>query len=176
MDNKIIYENLENIPFVFRNYLYNFLGKIKEVFKGKLLSMILFGSVARGKWTNQSDIDLFLIFSNNSLKHKKLERKLIDIILKFEEINELLDQNGNNIHASIQPITLLLKDLDNFRTLFYDFAMDGKIIFDKNEIGLKFIKKIKKRIKSLGLKRIFIDDNDFYWKHKDVKFGEIIEI
>lgn len=176
MDNKTIYENLDYTPYIFRNYLYNFLNKIKEIFNEKLLSMVLFGSVARGKWTNESDIDLFLIFSNDNLEYQELERKLIDIILEYEEMNDLKDQNGNNVHASIQVITLLLKDLNNFRTLFYDIAMDGIIIFDKNEIGLKFIKNIKKRIKKLGLKRIFIDDNDFYWKHKDVKFGEIIEI
>ena len=54
--------------------------------------------------------------------------------------------------------------------------MDGIIIYDKNKIGAKFIKKIRQRIKDKSLQRVFISDKNFYWKRKDVQFGEIIEL
>jgi len=70
---------------------------------------------------------------------------------------------------------LVLKDLHTFRTIFYDIAMDGIILFDRNQTGFQFLKKIKKRIEEKGLRRIFIKENDYYWERK-VKFGEIIEL
>jgi hypothetical protein len=77
---------------------------------------------------------------------------------------------------SIEILTLSKNELDTFRTLFYDIALDGIIIYDTNNIGLNLLNKFRKRIEKMGLKRIYLDENDFYWKRKDIKFGEIIDL
>lgn len=176
LDEDEIYENFDHLPFFYRDYLYNFLIKLKEIFKEDLLSVILFGSVARGKWTKESDIDVLIIFSNKISENMQLDEKLTEVILNFYDKNNLKDEQGNYLYTPIQEISLFHKDLDKFRTLFYDIAMDGLLIFDRNQIGLKFINKTKLRIKKKGLKRIFYSDEDFYWKRNDIKFGEIIEL
>ena len=176
LDREEFHENLDRVPYLFRDYIYNFLNMLKDNFKEKLLSLILFGSVARGKWTNESDIDLLLILANDSMEYRQLNKKLTIITFDFYENNDLRDEKGNSIYGSIQIIPLILKDLSIFRTLYYDIAMDGIIIFDRKEISLKFIENIKQRIKKKGLKRVYISDNDFYWKRKKIKFGEIFEL
>lgn len=176
MEEKILYENLEQLPIIFRNYLLSFLSVLKIKFGNNLLSLVVFGSVARGKWSNNSDIDILLIFSENYLDKRKLSEILADIKIKFYEKNEIKNKDGINLYTPIQEIALFLKDLDNFRTLYYDIAMDGIILFDKNDTTQEFITKIKKRIKENNIKRIYINDNNFYWKRGKIKFGEIIEL
>jgi predicted nucleotidyltransferase len=176
MEEEIIYENLEQLPIIFRNYLLSFLSVLKIKFGNSLLSIVVFGSVARGKWSNNSDIDLLLIFSENYLDKRKLNEILTDIKIKFYEKNNIKNKDGINLYIPIQEITLLYKDLNNFRTLYYDIAMDGVILFDKNDTAQKFITNIKKRIKENNVKRIYISDNNFYWKRGKIKFGEIIEL
>lgn len=173
MNSNNIFEQLDNIPNLFKDYLNNYLSRIKEDFGEDVISVILFGSVARGKWTLESDIDLLLIFSNDSTN---LTKRLKKILFNFYEFNQLIDKEGNQLYGIIQEVPLLQQDLNNFRTLFYDIAIDGILIFDRNNVGLEFINRIKRRIKDKGLKRIFLGEEDFYWKRKDVKFGEIVEL
>ena len=148
---------------------------MKDNYKEDLLSIILFGSVARGKWNKESDIDLLIIFTNKSSLKNTLNKRLAKIISDYERNSKISNSKGDRLFSTIQDITLVLKELHTFRTIFYDIAMDGIIIFDRDKTGFQFLKKIKKRIEEKGLRRIFIKENDFYWERK-VKFGEIIEL
>ena len=168
-------EDFDRVSYIFRDYLYNFVKLMKENYKEDLLSIILFGSVARGKWNNESDIDIFIIFTNKSSIRTAINNRLTKIISDYERKSKLRNSKGDRLFSTIQDISLVLKDLHTFRTIFYDIAMDGIILFDRNQTGFQFLKKIKKRIEEKGLRRIFIKENDYYWERK-VKFGEIIEL
>ncbi len=168
-------EDFDRVSYIYRDYLYNFVKLMKENYKEDLLSIILFGSVARGKWNNESDIDLFIIFTNKSSLRTIINKRLTKIISDYERNSKLRNSKGDRLFSTIQDISLVLKDLHTFRTIFYGIAMDGILLFDRNQTGLHFLKKIKKRIEEKGLRRIFIKENDYYWERK-VKFGEIIEL
>lgn len=171
-----ILENLDAIPSYFQSYLFNFLSELRREFKETLLSVILFGSVARGKWTRNSDLDLFIILSNEYQDKYELNEKLIELIINFQELEIKNKLKKDKFIHSIQAIAVRLIDLNYFRTLFYDIAMDGIIIFDKDQTGEKFIERIKHRMKENQLTRVYNDDHDFYWKHEKVKFGELKEL
>ena len=171
-----IFENYDRIPYIFQNYLYSYISLLKERFNNKIISVILYGSVARGKWSYESDIDLLLIFSNEISDISELNKTLTNITVGLEKKLVLKDGNNNPIYCSLQEYPILLKELNNFRTLFYDIAMDGIILFDRSNIGFNFIRKMKQRIIDKKIKRIFISDKNFYWKRNDVQFGEEIEL
>ena len=168
-------EDFDRVSYIFRDYLYNFVRLLNETYKEDLLSIILFGSVARGKWNKESDIDLFIIFTNKSSIRTAINNQLTKIISDYERKSKLKNSKGDRLFSTIQDISLSLKDLHTFRTIFYDIAMDGIILFDRNQTGFHYLKKIKKRIEEKGLKRVFIKENDYYWE-RNVKFGEIIEL
>ena len=168
-------EDFDRVSYIFRDYLYDFVKLIKENYEENLLSIILFGSVARGKWNNESDIDLLIIFTNKSSIKTGINNQLMKIISDYERKSKLRNSKGDRLFSTIQDITLVLKDLHAFRTIFYDIAMDGIILFDRNQTGFHFLNKIKKRIEEKGLKRVFIKENDYYWE-RNVKFGEIVEL
>ena len=148
---------------------------LKEELKEDLISLILYGSVARVTWNRESDIDILLIISNKFFKQFN-EQKISEITIKF--YNKCREGNLYNEYKnhSIQILTLSINDLEKFRTLFYDLAVDGIIIYDTNNIGLELLIRYKKRIEKTVLKRIFLDKNNFYWERKDIEFGEIIEL
>ena len=170
-----IYENFDKIPKFFRDYLKIFLTFLKKELNEDLISLIIYGSVARDTWNNESDIDLLIIVSNNYFNQFN-EVKISEITIDF--YNECRKDciYDNYINHSIEILTLSINDLDKFRTLFYDIAIDGIIIYDTNNISLKFLEEYQNRIKKMGLKRIFLDKNDFYWERKDIEFGEIIDL
>ena len=136
----------------------------------------MYGSVARGKWTYESDIDLLLIFSDEITNISRLNKTLTSITIAFEK--DILLKNGDNrvISCSLQEYPILLRELCNFRTLFYDIALDGILLLDRDNIGFKFIEENKQRMKKKQVERIFISDKKFFWKRENVKFGEMIEL
>ncbi|MHA1726472.1 MAG: nucleotidyltransferase domain-containing protein [Promethearchaeota archaeon] len=175
--NTDILEDYDRIPYIFRDFLYNFIQTLKKEYGKNLLSVVLYGSIARGTWNLSSDLDLFMIFSNETKEKKSLSKDVLKIIMEFEKFNTMNTGKNLNSFLPIQDISLKLKDLENFRTLFYDIAMDGILIYDTNSIGATFLEKIRNRIEEKGLQRIFIGYDNFYWKRKEnVKFGEIFEL
>lgn len=169
-------QNFNQIHAVFRNYLQEYLTVLKDKFKNHLLSVILFGSVARGQWNKESDIDLLLILADETPSTPELNQELTEITIDFETKNVLLDAKGNILYCPIKEVAFLVKELEHFRTLFYDISVDGIIIYDRFKVGKNFQEKIRNRITEKGLKRVDAGDNIFYWKHKAIKFGEIIEL
>ena len=111
-------EEFDRVSYIFRDYLYNFVRFMKEKYHEDLLSIILFGSVARGKWNNESDIDLFMIFTNNTSIKTGMNNQLTKIISDYERKSKLKNSKGDRLFSTIQDISLLLKDLHTFRTIF----------------------------------------------------------
>lgn len=173
---EIFYENYDRVPYIFRNYLNSYVTLLREKFNNNFISTILYGSVARGKWTNESDIDLLLIFSDEISNKSRLNKTLTNITITFEKTLLLKDGNNRIIYCSLQEYPILLNELSNFRTLFYDLAMDGIILYDRDNIGSNFIERIKKRIVDKNIERVFISDKNFYWKRDNVQFGQVIEL
>jgi len=169
-------EIYDRVPYIFRNYLISYVSVLKQNFNNNLISVILYGSVARGKWTYESDIDLLLIFSDEITNLSGFNKILTSITVTFEKTFQLKDGNNKRIYCSLQEYPIFLNDLSNFRTLFYDIAMDGIILYDRANVGFSFIERIKKRIVNKNLKRIFISDEIFYWTRNNVEFGELIEL
>ena len=170
-----IYEFFDKIPKFFRHYLKSFLTYFKKELNDDLVSLILYGSVARDTWNRESDIDVLLIVSNNYFNQFN-EDKISEITINFyNKCREGIMHDKYKNH-SIEILTLSINGLDKFRTLFYDIAVDGIIIYDTNNIGFNLLMKYRKRIEKMGLKRIYLDKNDFYWERKDIEFGELIEL
>ena len=97
----------------------------------KIVSIILFGSMAKGNYTIYSDYDLLLIVSYESLDFK----------------NRLYEYSKfSNGWVEIFPYTMDEANFmfKNFNPLILDALKDGIIIYDKG-----FWKKLKKEFKKL---------------------------
>ncbi|MBD3255358.1 MAG: hypothetical protein GF383_09710, partial [Candidatus Lokiarchaeota archaeon] len=73
--------HLDKVPAFFKDYFKNFLADLKQELGKEIISLILYGSIARGTLNKESDIDLLLIVSNdqsNLVKDKKISGILID--------------------------------------------------------------------------------------------------
>ena len=87
-----------------------------------LLAIVLFGSQARGETTASSDIDLLLVFSAATKITRSLYRK-------FEAVLESLpDQNRTSIHCVRIP-----EDVKSVSGFWFEIALDGKVLWKKND-------------------------------------------
>ena len=104
--------------------IFNYVLKsVKNLYGKNLISLVVFGSYARGTQNLNSDIDILII-----LKKSKKSRR--DRLLEFID-------NVKEDEVEINPI---IKTIDEVKItpLMYNIALEGKILFDRNDFFLNF--------------------------------------
>jgi len=112
----------ENVELAIRE----FVEECKKKFGENLVSIILFGSYARGNFRESSDIDFLVIVKD--LPEKWKERKKL-----FEEaIRRISEKYGK--YTEVIPLTEkeFISNLMHSNSLFITFFLGHKVLFDRN--------------------------------------------
>lgn len=143
-----------------------------ERFEDNLISLILFGSVARGTAGKESDIDLLIILKDApDVYYERLE-PVIDIELKLRESASEKEQA-----PLISTIILSEKEAMENRNIFLDMIDSSIILYDINNFFKNRLKELKNRLSELGSKKVVLEDKTWYWNLKpDMAAGEVIEL
>lgn len=145
---------------------------LKENLGENLLSLGLFGSVAKGTAQRDSDIDLYIITENTDLS--LVERTEYFLKLKHDDLIsqeiEFLHSQGYNA-----KINFISKEKNNLSTNFFtiDITFDMIVLFDTG-ILKQFLGKNKKIIKQQGIQKKFYE-NEKYYLDLNIEFGEVFE-
>lgn len=146
--------------------------EILNFYQDRLISLALFGSVARRKFNESSDIDILIICENfPSSRFLRLS--------EFSNIEKKLESFLKNLELekmSLSPIFKTKEEALKGSPLFFDMIYDSLILYDKNDFFLNILKNLKNNLEKLGAKRIW-NGNNWHWVLKsDYKFGEIFKI
>ncbi|MFQ6095245.1 MAG: nucleotidyltransferase domain-containing protein [Candidatus Bathyarchaeia archaeon] len=148
-----------------------------EYFGEDLYSVVVFGSVARGESTPESDIDLIVVCKSfpESLSERMEQLSRILIQLDGTEASKRLRKKGINTWIQFHPLNL--EEARMHRPIYLDTIEDGIIIFDRDGFIKRVLSSLGKRLGELGARRIFLKDGSWYWDLKpDMKKGEVVEI
>lgn len=151
---------------------------LKDSFKGKLLSVAVFGSVAQGTANfPQSDIDILIVLEGaEKLSFGERFKSLTDVEEKLSKIEEYLQfKNAFGSSPNIQEIILAPVELKAHPPVMLDLTTDVIIIYDTG-ILKEEIKKLKNRLKELGARKVVQKDSWFWILKPDLKLGETVEI
>jgi hypothetical protein len=134
----------------------------------RLVSLVLFGSVARGRAYPTSDIDLLLVAEG-------LPRSLADRRRPFLEAWERVRATRGLPYVEWNLVT---KSPDEARVrLYLDIVEDGLLILDREGFFEAVLSGMRERMRALGSRRVHLADGSWYWDLKpDFRFGEVVEI
>lgn len=148
---------------------------LKQRLGEKLVSVVLFGSYARGQITPESDVDILIIaegLSSSSLERQALFTKIINEV--ESSLRDILSELG-----SLPYVSAILKtpqEADRISRIYFDMINEAKILYDRNDFFKGVLRKVRTRLEELGAKRIQIGKM-WYWDLKpDYRPGEIFEI
>lgn len=150
---------------------------VKELFKDKLLALAVFGSLARGEAEfPESDIDVMIILKGvedlSFGKRIKLMRRAEEILSKTEEYKRLEKPLWR---PSIQEHVLTPEELKKHPPILLDLTEDAVILYDTG-ILKEEIENLKRRLESLGAKRIRTGNTWFWILKPDLKLDEELEL
>ena len=146
---------------------------LQEEFRDKLISVVLYGSIARGDNRKDSDIDLLLVI-------KDLPKTITERVILFDKVERKLDDDimrlmDKGYYVTFSPILKTPKEAMRFSLIYMDMTEDAIILYDRNGFFRKVLEKTKKRLKELGFERVWLSKKSWYWRKRDYKFGEIID-
>lgn len=141
-----------------------------EKFGDNLISIILYGSVAKGTAKEESDLDLLIILKEAPTSYYERLEPVIDIEIK-------LRKSISRTAPIFSSIILSKEEAMENRNIFLDMIDDSIILFDKNNFFKNRLKELKNRLIQLGSRKVTLKDNTWYWQLKpDMKAGEILEL
>lgn len=140
----------------------------------RLISLAIFGSVARGTYRPDSDIDLLLVVDRLPRGRIKRIAEFMRIEKRLEKI--LKDTQKQGLSIELSPIIKSPDEAGAGSPLFLDMVEDIKVLYDKDCFLRNRLKRLKARLDTLGAKRVW-RGNAWYWDLKpDFKPGDVIEL
>lgn len=163
------FEHYKNLLLEFKEILFEKVGE-------NLVSIVLYGSVARKDAKKTSDIDLLIILEYEK-DYFNMLKPLMDSFkeLKKKEVYKKFLKKGIKPYLSF--LVFSKKEALKNRWIYLDMLEDAIIIYDKNKFFEKKIKEFERKLKKFGSRKVKLPDGRWYWEIKpSLKAGEIFEI
>ncbi len=139
-------------------------------FGERLVSLVLFGSVARAAAGPSSDIDLLVIAED-------LPRSLRDRRRPFLEEWDRVRSAAGLPSVTWNLVTKSPAEARTHSPLYLDLVEDGVALLDRGGFFESVLSELRARMHALGSRRVFLADGSWYWDLKpDFRFGEVVEL
>ncbi len=147
------------------------LQKARRLYGSRLVSLVVFGSVARGTDGPHSDLDLLVVA--RGLPQGRLKR-----VREFEPLEEELEEalKGLGRCGEVSVVFKTPEEALRGSPLFLDMVEDACILFDHERFFEQLLERLGQRLRELGSRRIWKGEA-WYWDLKpDFSPGEVFEI
>ena len=135
-----------------------------------LVSIVLFGSVARREARPTSDIDVLLVAANIPRRPADRRQPFLDAWEAVRTARGLPPVDWN----------LIVKTPDEARyrsPLYLDMVEDAILIVDRGRFFEGVLAGMRERMRELGSRRVHLPDGSWYWNLKpDFRWGDVVEI
>jgi len=165
---------LEHLLEPYRGVVGKLLEGLLATWGERLVSLVVFGSVARGEAREDSDVDLLVVGAN--LPRQRFKRQeLFELAEQFvEPLIEGLRSKGLNLDLS--PVILDVEEARRHRPIYLDMVMDAVIVYDRGGFFEGVLKGLAERLEALGAERRRLGKLWYWVLKRDYRPGEVIEL
>jgi len=140
----------------------------------RLVSIVVYGSVARGTMRHDSDIDLLVVARH--LPGGRLKRVEEFESLEAKLAEDLRQAGSHGIRTTLSPVIKTPEEVMAGSPLFLDMVEDARLLYDRDGFFAQQLARLRQRLAKLGAKRMW-RGNMWYWDLKpDYQPGEVFEL
>ncbi len=146
----------------------------KEHLGENLVSIALFGSVARGEATTNSDIDLLIVCKD--LPKGMFKRHALLEPIKEQLQGELERLWKQGIYADFTELVYTKDEANKFHWVYLDMLEDAVLLYDDDGFLRGVFERLRKRLSELGAQKKMLGKVRYYDLKPDLKAGEVFEL
>jgi len=162
----------------YREYLRRYVEALSQHFGQRLVSVVVFGSVARGTAKiNEGDIDVLVVVEDwRAETWERLEELAgVEEEVRKGGLSRLLVRRG--IWPVLQNFPLSREEARVFQRIYLDMVFEAIVLYDGEGFFEYLMDRLTRRLAELGSRRVQLPDGSWYWLLKpDLKFGEDVTI
>ena len=157
----------------YRSLLERLVKLLEDKFGDRLVSVVLYGSVARGDNRKDSDVDLLVVIKDLPKSVTERQELFMEVEKELDDYVERLMDEG--YYITLSPVLKTPEEASRFSPLYMDMTEDAIILFDRDDFFRNVLERVKKRLEELGFERVWISKKAWYWRKRNYKFGEVIQ-
>lgn len=160
----------------YHDLLKDLIALLTSTFAENLVSVVLFGSVARGTAKKESDIDLCLVIKNLPKSRFQRNSLLTRILSTLQNMPSYRALRRAGYYPGLSPILYTPEEIQETKPVFLDMVEDGEILLDDGTFRNK-LRDLKEKMTALRSRRVMREDGTWYWVLKPgMKLGEVITL
>lgn len=140
----------------------------------ELLSVVLFGSVARGQCKPTSDIDLIVVLrrapKSMMARHAALEPVRAAVQPLLDELWQ------EDTFTDFTEIVFAADETAKTHRLFLEVVEDGVILYDRGEFFAGILNRLRAALQQIGARRKRIGDLSYWDLKPDFKPGDVVKL
>jgi uncharacterized protein len=146
----------------------------RAAYGDRLVSFVVFGSVARGMPRPDSDLDVLLVI--DSLPARPARHQ------EFRSVEQcmagvLAEARTAGLDTRLSPMILSRAAAEYGVPPFIDMTEEGRILFDRDDFMSRRLTLMRRRMRQLGSRRVWAPDGTSHWDLKpDYRPGDVIEL
>jgi predicted nucleotidyltransferase len=149
------------------NDLRRYVEILDRHFGDRLVSVVLFGSRARGEARPESDIDVLIVA--RGLPLSRWER--------YDGIRALAREVSQEFGDSVAPILLTPEEAEHVKPYYLGMLSGYEILRDEGGFFAAVLERLRRRLAELGARRYVDADGYEYWDLKpDWKPGDVVRL
>lgn len=149
---------------------------IKNHFRDRLISICLFGSVARGEAKPGSDIDILVVANDLPMDIGSRIRETNYVHENLKKSEAYISLRKSNVSGFISDIFFTPEEIERHPPILLDMVEDGVILYDKGGFLRKVLLSVRENLKKLGAKKVTTEKGHYWVLKPDIKPGEIVRI
>jgi hypothetical protein len=160
----------------YHNLIAKFLRALIAKHRDSLVSAVVYGSVARGCATPQSDVDMLIVSQAFSGSVSRRIDQLVKLGRTWYVQAEEKWLRDHNVYARVSCYPLTPHEARYFRLLYLDMTRDAIILLDQGDFFKQVLTQIEAKLDRLGAQFVQLDKK-WYWRLKPkVRPGEAMKL
>lgn len=161
----------------YKELIDNFVAQAENAQKENLVSIVLYGSIARGTARAESDVDLLIILKTAPADYTQRLKPFLSILQQMRDglLWKAFRQKGMEPFLSL--LILSREEAAKNQYIFLDMIEDAIFLRDDNGFFKHRLNVLQRRLRKLGSRKILMPDGSWYWDLKpDLQPGEVIAL
>ncbi len=141
--------------------------RLRDRFPAEVAGVLVFGSVARGRESGDSDIDLLVLIRGGASALETVRQGLLEFQREFRSTEEYRAARRAGFYPVLDVHLISLEEAYRLHRLYLDALLDGIPVFDPDRRLADLTGRMRARLNAAGSVRIETPDGMRYWELKD---------